>query len=153
MMIAMPFHGLIATNRVGGIDGHLSGFGLEMPIACFDTHRLTDFGEYVGFPRPESRDSIFSCGRPGWISLFSTYRRRSRPPQLCLSVFHLPSHSNGLGRFAIDERRGSSQVSPPDEKRFKGDTKHTLVTREKVGRITKNHSLSSMPAPVLADAA
>jgi hypothetical protein len=118
MMLAMPFQGLISTKWVGGIDGRLPGFGWEMSNACLGTHRLADFGEYAGYPLLESRDSAFSCGRPIWISIFFACRMRSRPPQFRLSVFHLSSQSYGSERFAIDERRGSSQVSPSGEKSF-----------------------------------
>lgn len=193
-MFVIPFQGLIAPKRVGGIDGPLPGFGLDMPYKFPDTHQLADFGVYAGFPLQESKGNTFPSGRSAWLpppssadgglvqlSLafqFSTFQ----PRQMEQGVLHLlkdvgdpfdidtqfPSQPIGglelieslkngqlsaqpTQTFALPAEQ-TFQMSPAGVKNLKGATKHTLATPPKVGRTTKNHSSSSIPAPVLADA-
>jgi hypothetical protein len=67
MMFVIPFQGLIAPKRVGGIDGPLPDFGLDMPYKFPDTHRLTGFDVYAGFPLQESKGNTFFGGRSAWL--------------------------------------------------------------------------------------
>jgi hypothetical protein len=71
LTFAIPFQGLIAPKRVGGIYGPLTGFGLDMPYNFLDTSRLADFGAYAGFPVWESKVNNFSGGRSAWLPLLS----------------------------------------------------------------------------------
>lgn len=67
MVFVLPFKELIAKKRVGGKDGPLPDFGLDMPYKFFDAHRLAGVGIYTGFQIQESKDSTSPCARSAWF--------------------------------------------------------------------------------------
>jgi len=194
MMFVIPFQGLIAPKRVGGIDGPLPGFGSEMPYKFPDTHRLANFDVYVGFPLQESKGNIFPRGRSAWspppssaerglvqlnlpfqFSTIQLSQMEQAVPHLLKDVGdpfdidnQIPCQPIG-GLELIESLKGGQRstqpittfVLPPEQtfqmssagvKNLKKTTTHTPATLPKVGRTTKNHNSTSIPALVLAGA-
>ena len=135
MMFAISFQGLIATKRVGVIDGPLPGFGLDMPHEFLGTHRLDDFGVDARFPLQAPKDDAFAGGGSASLPLAAS-------PEVGLVQLDLAFQFAAFQLGQMVQRFSHSLIDPGDD--FDIDTQ---ILSQPIGGLELIESLENRNLP------